>query len=134
MPAKVSRREFLKLAALTGTGAALAACAPAAAPAPAPAAPADATQAPEAPAAEAPAGEKKKLIFSSYTWSGYEAAMRDVIAGWNTDHPDVEVEQTVHRRGLLDQAPNADRRRHAARCRHLGLWPDDRSMPRTASS
>jgi multiple sugar transport system substrate-binding protein len=92
MPAKVSRREFLKLAALTGTGAALAACAPAAAPAPAPAAPADATQAPEAPVAEAPAGEKKKLIFSSYTWSGYEAAMRDVIAGWNTDHPEVEVE------------------------------------------
>jgi multiple sugar transport system substrate-binding protein len=92
MPAKVSRREFLKLTALTAAGsAALVACAP---PAPATAPAETAAPAADAPAAaEAPSGEKKTLVFSSYTWSGYEAAMRDVIAGWNADHPDVEVEQ-----------------------------------------
>jgi len=91
MPAKVSRREFLKLTALTAAGsAALVACAP---PAPATAPAETAAPAADAPAVEAPSGEMKKLVFSSYTWSGYEAAMRDVIAGWNADHPDVEVEQ-----------------------------------------
>lgn len=38
------------------------------------------------------AGEKQKLIFSSYTWSGYEAAMKSVIEAWNQEHTDVEVE------------------------------------------
>ncbi len=94
MPSKLSRRTFLRGAGIGAAGMALAACAPAAAPAPAePAAPVADAPAAEAPAADAPASATTNMVFSSYTWSGYEAAMRDVIAGWNTDHPDVEVEQ-----------------------------------------
>jgi len=92
MATHVSRRRFLKLAGVGAAGAALAACAPQAAPQPTEA-PAAATSAPEVQATVAPSGEKKKLIFSSYTWSGYEAAMRDIIDSWAKEHPDVEVEQ-----------------------------------------
>jgi multiple sugar transport system substrate-binding protein len=97
MSQSVSRRTFLKLAGVSAASAAFAACgpqAPQAPPAPAAATTApEATTAPQAAATTAPAGEMKKLIFSSYTWSGYEAAMRSIIDSWVKDHPDVQVEQ-----------------------------------------
>ena len=69
----------------SGAGALLAACAPAQSPT-------QATGATQAPQANPPAAGKKKLVFNSYTWSGYEAAMRSVIADWSKLHPDVEFE------------------------------------------
>lgn len=82
MTEQLTRRGFLKVAGISLAGAALAACAPAA-PAGAPA---------EEAAPEKAAEGKKKLVFSSYTWSGYEAAMRSVIEAWNQEHPDVVVD------------------------------------------
>ncbi|MCC6166252.1 MAG: extracellular solute-binding protein [Caldilineaceae bacterium] len=77
MSLEISRRQFLKMAGVGAAGMALAGCvSPAAAP----------------PGAQ-PAATSKNVVFSSYTWSGYEAAMRDVITAWNTGHPDVSVEQ-----------------------------------------
>lgn len=79
MSTQLSRRTFLKMASVGAGGAFLAACTTPAAPA-------------GSGAASAGASAKKKLVFSSYTWSGYEAAMKDVIATWNKTQPDVEVE------------------------------------------
>ncbi len=80
MSTQLSRRTLLKMAGIGTVGAFIAAC--------------TATTAPGAPAGAgaAPAGAKSKLIFSSYTWSGYEAAMKSVIDLWQKEHPDVEVE------------------------------------------
>ena len=91
MSERVSRRAFLGLMGAGMAGAALAACAPKAPQATQP--PAEATkpaeeaptQAPEAPAAA-------KIIFSSYTWSGYEAAMRGLIEDFMAANPTIEVE------------------------------------------
>ena len=88
MSKHVTRRTFLKLAGAGAVGTLLAACGPTTPPA---------TEAPKAAeatattAAPAPA-EKKKMVFSSYTWSGYEAAMKSVIESWNKEHPEVEIE------------------------------------------
>lgn len=91
MTGKSSRRSFLKNTALLASGSVLAACAPAATQAPA-----AATKAPEgavdAPTAKPPAAGKKKLVFSSYTWSSYETAMKTVIDQWAKTKPDVEIE------------------------------------------
>jgi len=85
------------MAGLGLAGAALAACGATPAPTKAPAQ--EATTAPEATAAPveqatpAPAsGGGKKLVFSSYTWSGYEDAMKQVLAMWKEKNPGVEVE------------------------------------------
>ncbi|MCX6049480.1 MAG: sugar ABC transporter substrate-binding protein, partial [Chloroflexi bacterium] len=80
MSTQLSRRMLLKMAGIGTAGAFLAAC--------------TATTAPGAATtgSAAPAGAKSKLIFSSYTWSGYEAAMKDLIGAWNKTQPDVEVE------------------------------------------
>jgi ABC-type glycerol-3-phosphate transport system substrate-binding protein len=97
MPAKVSRREFLRLAALTGTGAALAACAPAAAPAPAPAEPAaPAAEAPaaEAPAAEAPAAAPVELEFVMNTSPGWDEAVNTVMDMFMEMYPDISIKFT----------------------------------------
>jgi multiple sugar transport system substrate-binding protein len=83
----VSRRTFLKLTATGAAGALLAACAPKTPEATQPAEPAGGEVAPT----PAPA-EKKKLVFSSYTWSGYEAAMQGVIDDFVAANSDVEVE------------------------------------------
>ncbi len=98
MSKHVTRRTFLKLAGAGAVGTLLAACGPAPAteaPKPAEATPVpEATKAPEptaTTAAAAPA-EKKKLVFSSYTWSGYEASMNQVISMWLQENPGVEVE------------------------------------------
>lgn len=80
MSTHLSRRAFLQMAGAGAAGALLAACT-------APMAPAAGSE-----AGAAPAGAKQKLVFSSYTWSGYEAAMKSVIEAWNQGHPDVEVE------------------------------------------
>lgn len=80
MSTQLSRRAFLQMTGAGVAGALLAACTT-------PVAPAS-----SAGEAAAPAGAAKKLIFSSYTWSGYEAAMKDVIAAWQQGQPDVEVE------------------------------------------
>lgn len=82
MSTHLSRRTLLKMAGVGTLGAVVAACTT-------PTAPGGAAS---SSGAAAPAGAKKKLIFSSYTWSGYEAAMKDVIAAWNKTQPDVEVE------------------------------------------
>jgi multiple sugar transport system substrate-binding protein len=77
MSGALSRRGFLKFAG-AGVGAALlASCTQPMAP--------SASQAPGA-------AERAKLVFSSYTWSGYEAAMKSLIEEWNQGHPEVEVE------------------------------------------
>lgn len=81
MSDSMTRRTFLQIAGAGMAGALLAACAPAASPSG------------DTSAGDAPAAATKNLVFSSYTWSGYEAAMRDVITGWNAEHPDVAVEQ-----------------------------------------
>ncbi|MCB0123833.1 MAG: twin-arginine translocation signal domain-containing protein, partial [Caldilineaceae bacterium] len=80
MTTQLSRRTFLQLTGVGAAGAVLAAC--------------TATTAPGGSSEEgaAPAGDTQTLIFSSYTWSGYEAAMKDVIAAWNEEHPEVTVE------------------------------------------
>ena len=88
MSLKLSRRDFLKTSSLLASGTALAACAPAATQAPAQ----PAAAATEPPKATAPAAGKKKLVFNSYTWSGYEAAMRQVIDDWAKTKNDVEFE------------------------------------------
>ena len=85
MSKKWSRREFLKTSALFSTGALLAACAPAVQPQQ----PAAATEAPKATVA--PAG-KKKIVFSTYTWSNFEAAMGEILAGWKEKTPNVDYE------------------------------------------
>jgi len=77
-----NRRDFLKLAGTGVAGAVLAACAPQ---------PAPTEMAPEATDAE-PAVEMQKIVFSSYTWSGYEAAMQDIIDSFVAENPDIEVE------------------------------------------
>jgi multiple sugar transport system substrate-binding protein len=74
-----SRRDFLKASALVSAGTLLAACGPAKTTEGAPA---------DKPATTA----KTKLVFNSYTWSGYEAATRQVIADWAATRTDVEVE------------------------------------------
>lgn len=79
MSTQLSRRRFLQLTGTSVAGLALAAC----------------TAAPPSASSGSSGsgdGEKTKLIFSSYTWSGYEAAMKTVIDAWNQEHPDVEVE------------------------------------------
>ena len=81
MSTQLSRRTFLKMAGASAATVVLAACTT-------PTAPGSAANTGGA----APAGAKQKLIFSSYTWSGYEAAMKDVIAAWNKTQPNVEVE------------------------------------------
>jgi multiple sugar transport system substrate-binding protein len=80
MTTQLSRRAFLKLSATGAAGALLAAC--------------TATTVPggASEAGSAPAGDTQRLIFSSYTWSGYEAAMKSVIEAWNQEHPEIEVE------------------------------------------
>jgi|GEM_PF-2346127 len=85
MSKKWSRRDFLKTSALLSAGAVLAACAPAAQPQP----PQGATTAPQA--TPPPAG-KKKIVFSAYTWSNFEAKMTEVLNGWVAATPNVEYE------------------------------------------
>ncbi|NLE43512.1 MAG: sugar ABC transporter substrate-binding protein [Chloroflexi bacterium] len=88
MSDRMTRRTFLQLTGAGAAAALLAACAPqtpAATQAPA------GTTASEDTGAE-PAAEAVKLVFSSYTWSGYEAAMRGVIDDFMAENPDVEVE------------------------------------------
>src|SRR5262245_12119360 len=90
----VSRRAFLKLAGTGTAGAFLAACGAATAPTPAeaPAAAATTAPAPAAPTTAPAAPEAQKIVFSSYTWSGYEDSMNKVIAAWREENPGVEVE------------------------------------------
>ncbi len=80
MSTHLSRRTLLKLAGTSAFDAVLAACTSTTAPGGA------------AEGGAAPTGDTQTLIFSSYTWSGYEAAMKDVIASWNQEHPEVTVE------------------------------------------
>lgn len=103
------RRTFLatSFAVLLGTPI-LQACAPAASPAatPSPApqeAPATTTPTAAAPGSAvatptsapqpsvAPSAAKKLIRFSSYTWSGYEDAMKKVLAGWAQENQNVEL-------------------------------------------
>jgi multiple sugar transport system substrate-binding protein len=83
MSVKTSRRTFLKVSALATGGSVLAACAPAAP---------QSSNTEAAPKATPPPAGKKKVVFHSYTWSGYETAMRQVIDDWAKTKPDVEFE------------------------------------------
>src|SRR4051794_28822723 len=77
MSSRMSRRMFLQVAGTTTVGLLAAACA----------APAASTG-----GASSGAAEKTNLVFSSYTWSGYEAAMNQVIDMWEAKNPDAMVE------------------------------------------
>ncbi len=96
MPVTVSRRAFLKVAALSGAGAALAACAPAAAPAPAPQPPAaeqpaeqTSTEAPAAPAASSAPVELKVL---AENWGEVYNELMSVIGDeYTKENPNVTV-------------------------------------------
>ncbi|MBE3145073.1 MAG: extracellular solute-binding protein [Planctomycetes bacterium] len=92
MSKKWSRRDFLKTSALLSAGAVLAACGPVATPQP----PAGAT---EAPKANPPAVGKKKIVFSAYTWSNFEAKMTAILDGWakdaNVEYEGQYVPQTI---------------------------------------
>lgn len=81
MSTQLSRRRFLQMTGTSVAGLMLAACT---------AAPPGASTGSTGGAAAT--GEKQQLIFSSYTWSGYEAAMKTVIEAWNQEHPEVEVQ------------------------------------------
>jgi multiple sugar transport system substrate-binding protein len=81
MDNQINRRNFLKLAAVGASGAVLAACAPSAP-----------SAGPTDVATGAPAKPAGKIVFSSYTWSGYEASMNQVIEQWRADKPDTVVE------------------------------------------
>lgn len=72
MAKQLSRRDFLKQSALASSAVALAACAPKASGTDAPA------DEPNSAASSAP----KKLVFGSYSWSGYEAALNKIIDAW----------------------------------------------------
>jgi multiple sugar transport system substrate-binding protein len=87
MAKKWSRRDFLKTSALFSTGVLLAACAPAVQPQqPA------AAGATEAPKAAVPSAGTKKVVFSTYVWSNFEAAMTDILNGWKAKTPNVDYE------------------------------------------
>ena len=80
MVKRFSRRDFLKLSATSAATAALAAAVPNVA---------------AASLASTAAQGAKKLIFSSYTWSGYDVAINKVIDAWIATQPagSVEVER-----------------------------------------
>jgi multiple sugar transport system substrate-binding protein len=78
----LSRRVFLKLAAVTTAGAWLAACQ-----APAPAAPGAVQE--EGEGASAPAQDKKVVTFTMY---GHPGMIEEMVPIFNADHPDVEVQ------------------------------------------
>jgi multiple sugar transport system substrate-binding protein len=90
MNEQFTRRTFLKLAGVGAAGALLAACAPKA---PGTAQPAESTKAEGEVAATPAPAETKKLVFSSYTWSSFEAAMGSVIDDFVAANPDIEVER-----------------------------------------
>jgi multiple sugar transport system substrate-binding protein len=88
MSKKWSRRDFLKTSALFSTGALLAACAPAVQPT----AQQPAGAATQAPKAAVPSAGVKKIVFSTYVWSNFEAAMTDILNGWKAKTPNVDYE------------------------------------------
>ncbi|MCC6455396.1 MAG: sugar ABC transporter substrate-binding protein [Caldilineaceae bacterium] len=79
MSSGMSRRRFLQVTGTGVLGMMAAACVPAAAPG--------------GTAAESGTAEGSTLVFSSYTWSGYEASMNQVIDMWLENKPDVTVER-----------------------------------------
>jgi len=83
MAKKWSRRDFLKTSALVSTGALLAACAPSAQ---------QSQGATSAPQGNPPSAGKKKIVFSTYVWSNFEAAMKEILDGWAAERGDVEYE------------------------------------------
>ncbi len=78
MSSGISRRMFLQVAGTSAVGLLAAACIPATAPA--------------GSSATSVTAETANLVFSSYTWSGYEASMNEVIDMWKERTPGVEVE------------------------------------------
>src|SRR5438105_144725 len=91
---RTTRRQFLKLAGVTGAAALLAACAPAAtAPTAAPAAAAgQATQAPGAPTAAAPAANASGTInIFDFGGDNDKKIYADAIARFNKTSPNVKV-------------------------------------------
>lgn len=73
----MSRRKFLQMAGTSAVGLLAVACV-----------------APSSGGGTAEGGnaEATTMVFSSYTWSGYESAMTDVINLWKEENPGVEVE------------------------------------------
>jgi multiple sugar transport system substrate-binding protein len=80
MAKQLSRREFMKLAAISTSGAVLAACGVQETPAPAPAA--------EEPAAQPVAPEKQVVTFTMY---GHPGMVEEMVPLFNAAHPEVEV-------------------------------------------
>ena len=94
MSSKLSRRSFLKVAAVGSTGALLAACTPAAAPAP------KATEAPankpaDTPAAKPATGEKIQLAYWHAWTEQWEEMTKAVCDGFNKANPTLQASETV---------------------------------------
>ena len=94
---KLTRRDFLRGAALVGAGAALAACAPAATPAPAPAAapkaePTKAAAAPAAPTAAPAAAQEAKIRFISNHGEADVPLFKKVLENFAAANPNIQVE------------------------------------------
>ena len=86
-----TRRDFLKASALFSAGMVLASCKPAE------------TTTQEGPSETPPSAEKTKLVFSSYTWAGYQAAMQTAIDDYVAKNPNVEVEGQFVADGYWDK-------------------------------
>jgi multiple sugar transport system substrate-binding protein len=92
----MSRRDFLKAALTVSSGALLAACAPRSANPPPANAPANNSPATNAPASgQSASGATKKLVFSSYTWSSFDAAMNKILDDFEKANPGVKVERQL---------------------------------------
>jgi cellobiose transport system substrate-binding protein len=86
----VSRRDFLKMSALAGAGAALAACSPAATPTSAPAAPTQAQAEQPTVAAQPAAAGAVKLTF--WTYPGDEGFLGDMTKMYQEKNPNVSFD------------------------------------------
>ena len=86
---KLSRRDFLRVSAITAAGVALAACGgPETTPEP-PEAPAAATEAPE-PTSPPATGEK--VVLEVMSLAEYEAPYQEIWSVFNASHEDIEVQ------------------------------------------
>lgn len=86
-----SRRKFLRSLTIGAGSALLAACGGAATTPSASSGGTTTADGVPAPTTAASGGDKKSIRFSSYSWSGYEDAMKQVQAMWKQENPNVDI-------------------------------------------